>query len=151
LVKYVPDIIALRDVDIDEFNLYADTLPETIRRRCNHVITENARTHVAVDALKHNDLSQFGRLMYASHESLRDDYEVSCRELDLLVEIASRCDGVFGARMTGGGFGGCTVNLVASDSVEPFIEKIRREFEQETGILPDCYVCRASAGAREEQ
>jgi galactokinase len=87
--------------------------------------------------------------MYASHDSLRADYEVSCRELDLLVELASRCDGVFGARMTGGGFGGCTVNLVASDAVENFIAKIGREYETEIGVNPDCYVCQASTGVME--
>ncbi|MGH9937692.1 MAG: galactokinase [Blastocatellia bacterium] len=150
LAKYLPDIQALRDVDVDDFNLYADALPETICRRCNHVITENARTGAAVEALERGDLVQFGKLMYASHESLRLDYEVSCRELDLLVEIASRCDGVFGARMTGGGFGGCTVNLVASDFIEKFITTISREYEKGTGIRPDCYVCRASAGVRED-
>jgi len=151
LATYLPDIQALRDVDIDDFNLYAGSLPETVRRRCNHVITENARTGAAVEALEHGDLTRFGKLMYASHESLRLDYEVSCRELDLLVAIASRCDGVFGARMTGGGFGGCTVNLVASNLVEQFITTVSREYEKETGMHPDCYVCRASAGVREER
>jgi galactokinase len=151
LAKHIPEIIALRDVDLDDFNLYAGALPETIRRRCNHVITENARTIEAVDALERDDLIQFGKLMYASHESLRADYEVSCRELDLLVDIASRCDGVFGARMTGGGFGGCAVSLVASDSVDTFLETIRHEFKRAIGISPDCYVCLASAGVREER
>jgi len=151
LANYLPDIRALRDVDVDDFNPYADALPETIRRRCNHVITENARTIAAVEALECGALVQFGKLMYASHESLRLDYEVSCRELDLLIEIASRCDGVFGARMTGGGFGGCTVNLVASDFIEKLITTISREYEEKTGVRPDCYVCRASAGVREER
>ncbi|MGH9767626.1 MAG: galactokinase [Blastocatellia bacterium] len=151
LATFLPDIQALRDVEIEDFNLYAGSLPETIRRRCNHVITENARTFAAVEALERGDLPQFGKLMYASHESLRLDYEVSCRELDLLLAIASRCDGVFGARLTGGGFGGCTVNLVSSDFVETFITKISREYEKETGLRPDCYVCQASAGVGEER
>src|SRR5215468_4925708 len=151
LARYLPDIQALRDVEIDDFDLYADSLPETIRRRCNHVITENARTVAAVEALERGALARFGELMYASHESLRLDYEVSCQELDLLVAIASRCDGVFGARMTGGGFGGCTVNLVASDYVDIFLATICREYEKETGIRPDCYVCLASAGVRIER
>ncbi len=153
LAAHLPGIQALRDVTLEEFDLQADSLPETIRRRCHHVIAENARTLAAVEALERNDLTQFGRLMYASHESLREDYEVSCRELDLLVAIASQCDGVFGARMTGGGFGGCTVNLVASGRVERFIATISREYERQTNIhnaRPDCYVCRASAGMREE-
>ncbi|MCI0388866.1 MAG: galactokinase [Acidobacteria bacterium] len=151
LARYLPDIKALRDVEIDDFDLYADSLPETIRRRCNHVITENARTVAAVEALGRGALARFGELMYASHESLRRDYEVSCHELDLLVSIASSSDGVFGARMTGGGFGGCTVNLVASDSVENFLSTISQEYEKETGIRPDCYICQASAGAKVER
>jgi galactokinase len=151
LAEYLPGIQALRDVGIADFNLYANALPETVRRRCRHVITENARTVAAVKALESGDLVQFGELMYASHESLRRDYEVSCRELDLLLAIASRCGGVFGARMTGGGFGGCTVNLVASDSVAEFITTIGREYEKETGLRPNCYICRASAGVRVER
>jgi galactokinase len=151
LSKYMPGIQALRDVEIDDFDLYAGALPETIRRRCNHVITENARTVAAVGALERGDLAQFGKLMYASHESLRRDYEVSCRELDLLVTIASRCDGVFGARMTGGGFGGCTVNLVAPDSVDEFITTIGREYEKETARRPNIHICQPSAGVRVER
>jgi galactokinase len=151
LAKYLPDIQALRDIEIDDFDLYAGALPETIRRRCNHVITENARTLAAVESLERGDLVQFGKLMYASHESLRRDYEVSCRELDLLVAIASRCDGVYGARMTGGGFGGCTVNLVAPDSVDEFITAVSREYEKETAMRPNLHICQPSAGAREER
>jgi galactokinase len=150
LAKHLSDIQALRDVEIDDFDLYAGALPETIRRRCNHVITENARTIAAAEALERADLLQFGKLMYASHESLRRDYEVSCRELDLLVSIASRCDGVMGARMTGGGFGGCTVNLVAPDSVDEFITTVGREYEKETAMRPNIHICQPSAGARVE-
>jgi galactokinase len=151
LAKYMPDIQALRDVKIEDFDLHAGALPETIRRRLNHVITENARTVAATAALESGDLAQFGKLMYASHESLRRDYEVSCRELDLLVTIASRCDGVFGARMTGGGFGGCTVNLVAPESVDEFITIISLEYEKETAIRPNLHICQPSAGARVER
>jgi galactokinase len=95
--------------------------------------------------------TDFGELMYASHESLRLDYEVSCRELDLLVSIASRCGGVFGARMTGGGFGDCTVNLVAPDSVDQFITTISREYEKATAIRPNLHICQPSAGVRAER
>jgi galactokinase len=151
LGAYLPGVQSLRDVELDDFDPYADSLPETIRRRCNHVITENARTLAAVEALELGDLDRFGKLMYASHESLRRDYEVSCRELDLLVDIASRCDGVFGARMTGGGFGGCAVNLVAPDFVNEFLTTISLEYEKETGARPDFHVCQASAGVREER
>lgn len=149
LAKYLPDIRALRDVNIHDFDLYADALPEIVRRRCRHVVTENARTLAAAEALESDDLNLFGRLMYESHQSLRDDYEVSCFELDLLVKLASRCAGVYGARLTGGGFGGCTVNLVAPDSVEAFVEIISREYEKEVGARPDCYICLPSAGVSE--
>ena len=89
LREFLPDITQLRDVSVDEFEKYAEHLPEIIRKRCRHVVTENERTLNAAEALKQNDFAEFGRLMWLSHESLRDDYEVSCRELDLLVEIAS--------------------------------------------------------------
>lgn len=150
LSGHLPGLLALRDVEIEEFDQWADSLPDTIRRRANHVITENARTLEAVDALKKGDLAQFGKLMYASHESLRDDYEVSCPELDLLVEIARHCQGVYGARMTGGGFGGCTVNLVVAGQVDSFISSITEAYQRETRLAPQCYVCQASGGVREE-
>lgn len=150
LSGHLPGIQSLRDVELEEFDQWADALPEVIRRRANHVITENARTLAAIEALKLGNLSQFGKLMYASHESLREDYQVSCRELDLLVEIAGRCDGVYGARMTGGGFGGCTVNLVRAETVENFIAEITEAYEWVTKTKPECHVCLASAGASEE-
>ncbi len=150
LSGHLPGIRSLRDVELEEFDQWADALPEIIRRRANHVITENARTLAAVEALKLGNLAQFGKLMNASHESLREDYQVSCRELDLLVEIAGRCEGVYGARMTGGGFGGCTVNLVQAESVENFIAEITQAYEWVTKTKPECHVCLASGGAREE-
>ncbi|MBO0862172.1 MAG: galactokinase [Chloracidobacterium sp.] len=151
LAEYMPGIQALRDVEIADFDLYANALPESVRRRCHHVITENARAIAAVKALENGDLVQFGELMYASHESLRRDYEVSCSELDVLFDIAARFEGVYGARMTGGGFGGCTVNLAALDSVDEFITIIGQEYEKETGLRPNSYICRASAGVRVEE
>ncbi len=150
LATYLPGILALRDVEIEEFDVWADALPDVIRRRANHVLTENARTLAVVESLKKGDPVQFGKLMYASHESLRDDYEVSCRELDWLVEIARQCAGVYGARMTGGGFGGCTVNLVVAGQVESFISSITEAYQSKTGLIAQCYVCQASDGAREE-
>ena len=150
LAKHLPNVTALRDVSLTNFETYAASLTDVVRRRCRHVITENERTQAAVAALRQSDLAEFGRLMYASHASLRDDYEVSCRELDLLVEIASHCAGVFGARMTGGGFGGCTVNLVAIDRLDEFTATITREYESATSMRPDIYICRAVAGVREE-
>ena len=150
LASRLPGVTALRDVTLAEFEKNTDLLPEVVQRRCRHIITENARTLAAAAALKRHDLKQVGSLMSASHASLRDDYEVSCRELDLLVEIAAQCAGVVGARMTGGGFGGCTVNLVASEHLDDFMAMINRQYESETGIQPEIYVCQAVGGVQEE-
>jgi galactokinase len=103
----------------------------------------------AAQALKDGDLLRFGVLMYASHASLRDDYEVSCKELDLMVELARKCGGVYGARMTGGGFGGCTVNLVDANAVEEFKAAIAGDYNDATGLHPEIYVCTAADGAAE--
>jgi galactokinase len=111
------------------------------------VIRENERVLAAADALQGGDLARFGQLMYESHASLHDDYEVSCRELDLLVEVASTCEGVHGARMTGGGFGGCTVNLVRSDAVDRFKNRITEAYGKATGKALDIFVSAAAQGA----
>ena len=113
------------------------------------MITENARVLAAADALKRDDLLRFGELMAESHASLRDDYEVSCTELDLMVDLARRCLGVYGARMTGGGFGGCTVNLVERDAIDEFEVAVTQGYQHATGLLPEIYVCTAADGARE--
>jgi len=149
LSRFLPGIRALRDVSLAEFEKYEPFLPETIRRRCSHVITENERTLAAAEALRSGDMEEMGRLMFLSHESLRDDYEVSCAELDLLVEIASGIESVLGARMTGGGFGGCTVNLVARESLDEFKKAVSRRYEEATGISPTIYLTEASNGASE--
>jgi galactokinase len=146
----LPQVTALRDITLSEFEQHSDLLPEVVRRRCRHVITENLRTLEAAAALDRRDMERVGSLMYASHASLRDDYEVSCRELDLLVEIAAKCEGVIGARMTGGGFGGCTVNLVATEQLDNFAATVSSRYERETGIQPEIYVCQAVGGVREE-
>jgi galactokinase len=150
LAQHMPGIQALRDVEVEEFDQVAETLPDLIRRRCNHIITENARVALAVDALKRNDLAFFGKLMFASHESLKLDYEVSCRELDVLVDIAAQQPGVYGARMTGGGFGGATVNLVATAHINSFIEVVACEYEKACGIVPEVFVSGAYGGVRED-
>ncbi len=147
LQRFLPGIKALRDVTLAELEKHGRGLSETAFRRCRHVISENGRVQEAAAALKRDDLKRFGELMYASHRSLRDDYEVSCKELDIMVELASGIDGVFGARMTGGGFGGCTVSLVAQEAVESFRQKLAAGYLQETGIQPDIYVCTAADGA----
>jgi len=149
LQEFLPDISHLRDVSVEDFEKYAGHLPEIIRKRCRHVVMENARTLNAVEALKKDDLTEFGRLMRLSHDSLRDDYEVSCRELDLLVEIASGCEGVLGARMTGGGFGGSTVNLVRKESVGMFTKRISDEYRRLTNIESAIYISSPADGAQE--
>lgn len=149
LRQFLPGIKALRDVTLAEVEKYGSGLPETRFRRCRHVISENARVQEAAKALKSDDLKRFGELMYASHRSLRDDYEVSCRELDVMVDLASNILGVYGARMTGGGFGGCTVNLVREDAVMEFRAEIAKGYKKATGIDPEIYVCTAAEGADE--
>ena len=145
----LPDIKALRDVSVAEFERHGGLLPDPVRRRCRHIVTENERTLAAAAALRRGDLAEMGRLMYLSHRSLRDDYEVSCRELDVLVEIAEGCDGVLGARMTGGGFGGCTVNLVGRDRLEAFRAAVFERYRLATRIEPAIYVTEAGGGACE--
>ncbi|MCY3872320.1 MAG: galactokinase [Gemmatimonadetes bacterium] len=141
------DIRALRDVPIETLDVYGGVLPEIVLKRCRHVITENERTQRAVALLKKGDLSGFGQLMVASHESLRDDYEVSGKELDLLVEIALNIPGVLGARMTGAGFGGCTVNIVERDAVPALSDAINERYPGKTGLTPELYICSAVNGA----
>lgn len=136
LRELLPEIRALRDVRLSVFERLQERLPEVVRRRCRHVVSENERTLSAVRALQAGDVEEFGRLMAASHQSLRDDYEVSCRELDILVESAQSVPGVAGAGMTGGGFGGCTVNLVHKDATERFRETVTREYLGKTGQEP---------------
>ena len=149
LSRHLPAIRALRDVTLSQLERYGQHLSPVIYRRCRHVITENDRVLEASQALPQGDLQQFGRLMYKSHDSLRNDYEVSCEELDLMVEIASRLPGVYGARMTGGGFGGCTVNLVPNEDVETFSAGVFAQYQSATGTAPAIYVTDAAEGAEE--
>jgi len=147
LQAHLPAVRALRDVEVGDLERYEQVLPERVYRRCRHVITENRRVLKAASALGSMDADQFGQLMYQSHASLRDDYEVSCKELDLLVDLASSSPGVYGARMTGGGFGGCTVNLVRADRAATFQARIAQAYRQETGIAPAVYICEPAQGA----
>ncbi len=150
LKRFLPGIRALRDVSVGDFEKYERELPETIGRRCRHVITENERALKAAEALERGNREMLGELMWQSHESLKKDYEVSCRELDTMVEIASHQEGIFGARMTGGGFGGCTINIVRDDAVENFTRTVTEEYRAATAIEPEMYVVKADHGAREE-
>ncbi len=147
LQKHLPAIRALRDVTLKDLERFGADLTETELRRSRHVITENQRVLSAAEALRRGSLQEFGRLMFESHSSLRDDYEVSCRELDLLVEFAKKLDGVLGARMTGGGFGGCTVNLVLNDNVKQFKAEMEQRYLAATSISPEIYICSPVDGA----
>ena len=149
LRRYLPTIRALRDVNPGELNVHAKELPDVLYRRARHIVTENARTLEAAIALKDGDVDKFGKLMSSSHASLRDDYEVSSAELDLMVELAGSREGVLGARMTGGGFGGCTVNLVRSDTVESFSRFITDEYHRRTGIEANTYAVETDDGVKE--
>jgi galactokinase len=142
------DVKALRDVSLEDFQKWQVEIPEMIRKRCRHVISENARVIKAVEALGKKDVILFGKLMIESHASLRDDFEVSCEELDLMVDLAGKIEGVYGARMTGGGFGGCTINLVKSEAVEEFQAKVAEGYERATGRKPEIYVCMAADGVK---
>jgi len=150
LRQFDPQVRQLRDVSPGLFRAHESALPPIVRRRCRHVITEDARVTESVEALKAGDLEQFGRLINASHDSLRDDYEVSGPELDLLVEIARRVKGVLGSRLTGAGFGGCTVTLVRPEAVEPLREAVMARYPKESGFEPRIWVSEAADGAAVE-
>jgi galactokinase len=147
LRKFDPDIQELRDVSPALFQAHEESLPQVVRRRCRHVITENARVLESAEALKAGDLDRFGRLISASHDSLRDDYEVSGPELDLLVRIARSVPGVLGSRLTGAGFGGCTVTLARPEAVQPLRQAVMTQYPKHTGLQPRVWVSDAADGA----
>lgn len=149
LARSLPRVRSLRDVTSGELDRLCGDMPDVINKRCKHVVGENARVLEAAAALEGADLKTFGRLMGESHRSLRDDYAVSCAELDLMVELAGQVRGVYGARMTGGGFGGCTINLVSAGSVTQFKEEVAGGYTKATGIAPKLYTCRAGGGVEE--
>ena len=146
--KLKREIRALRDVTIDEYKKYQRQLPEVIARRAKHVILENYRVQAGVQALREENFLAFGQLMVESHQSLKEDYEVSCAELDLLVNLALKQKGVLGARMTGAGFGGCTVNLIEKNYIGAFKESIKNKYKKITGIIPDIYLTPPAEGAK---
>jgi galactokinase len=138
---------SLRDVTPADLESARSALSDILYRRARHVVSENHRVLEAVKVLGAGDLERFGELMNASHESLRDDYEVSSKELDVLVEVARKQPGVLGARMTGAGFGGCTVNLVRQEAAEDFAEAVCRGYHDALGLRAETYICKASQGA----
>jgi galactokinase len=147
LSAHLPGIVALRDVSVADFQRHASELPQTVRKRCRHVIGENQRVLDSIQALARGDAPSFGKLMDASHRSLRDDYEVSCAELDAMVEAAWTAPGVLGARMTGAGFGGCAVALVEAPQAGTFAQQVAADYERATGLKPSLYLCSAEGGA----
>jgi galactokinase len=148
--KWYPHICALRDLSIDQLTQHWHDVPETIYKRCRHVVEENERVRDGARCLRAGDLNGFGQLMLESHRSLRDLYEVSCRELDLMVEVAEGLPGYYGGRMTGGGFGGSTLNLVEAKDADAFADQISGRYQQAVGIEPAVYICSAADGARLE-
>ena len=150
LRPHLPEIRALRDVSVAEFERYADGLPEIPQLRARHIVQEIARVEQAVICLQEGDAAGFGQLMLAGHASLRDLYQVSCPELDSLVETARHLPGCYGARLSGAGFGGCTVNLVAEEQAQAFIKELKSGYTHHTGREADVYLCHASRGVHVE-
>lgn len=147
-LQAVVDIKTLGDLTEEQFEAHKDAIQDPVcRKRAKHAVYENQRTIRAVDALKANDIETFGRLMNETHISLRDDFEVSCAETDLLAELAWQVPGVLGSRITGGGFGGCTVSIVKNESVDLFIQSLDRPYEEKTGHKAEFYVVDVGDGA----
>jgi len=142
-----PGIELLRDATVADLEACREKMSAESFARCKHIITENARVLAARDALLAGDMKRFGDLMIAAHASMRDDFAASCVEVDTLVEIANRQEGCFGARITGGGFGGCTVNVVKAELATKFVEQVKHEYEQAVGIKADCFISSPSDGA----
>ena len=145
--KYLPNVKALRDVSVEDFNRLAEKLSVQVEKHARHVVEEIERTNRAVEILHNGDIVSFGKLMNECHASLRDLYEVSIPELDTMARIAQSLPGCYGARLTGAGFGGCVAALVARDQVEAFAKNLADGYESETRRHPEIYICEASDGA----
>lgn len=147
-LKTAVKIESLGELTEEEYEAHKDVIKDAVRqKRAKHAVYENQRTIRAVEALKNQDVELFGKLMNASHESLRYDYEVSCKEIDILVDLAQAMPGVLGSRITGGGFGGCTVSIVKNDSVDLFIQTLDKAYTEKTGIKAEFYVVEIGEGA----
>jgi galactokinase len=147
LQRYSPEIKNLRDVSMDQLEAHKDEMDAVVYRRCKFVLEENQRVLDACTDLENDHFEAFGQRMFESHQGLRHEYEVSCQELDLLVDIAREQPGVYGSRMMGGGFGGCTINLVQKGDVDSFKEVIKREYLSQTGITTEIYCTQIGSGA----
>jgi galactokinase len=148
LQRFIPGVQSLCDVTIDQYGTYAHHLTPRQQKRVRYVVEEMDRVFQAINFLRKGEVTAFGKLMFECHNGLRDLYEVSCPELDMLVEIASELEGCYGARLTGAGFGGCTVNLVNDRYVETFIASMKKKFRHQTGESIDIYSCHASDGVQ---
>ncbi|HEX3661824.1 MAG TPA: galactokinase [Acidobacteriaceae bacterium] len=147
LQRHRPEIQLLRDATLGDLEQWGGEMPDNVLRRCRHVVTENVRTVAAADALEAGNLKKLGNLMAAAHASYRDDFEASCEEADIMVAAANGLPGLLGARLTGGGFGGCTVNLVETNQAAAFAARLGEEYRVATGIDAEIYRCHASAAA----
>jgi galactokinase len=147
LRRHRPEIELLRDATLADLEKWGGEMPDNVLRRCRHVVTENVRTVAAADALEAGNLMKLGNLMAAAHASYRDDFEASCEEADIMVAAANRLPGLIGARLTGGGFGGCTVNLVETEKATEFAARLGEDYRVATGIVAEIYRCHASAAA----
>lgn len=147
LARHRPEIRLLRDASPEDLQCWGGEMPEKVMRRCRHIITENLRTAAAADALEAGDLKKLGTLMAEAHASYRDDFEASCPEADAMVDAAQGLPGLVGARLTGGGFGGCTINLVESKHAQEFSAQLHDKYKAATGIDADIYRSHASAAA----
>jgi len=145
----MPGVQSLRDINAEQYRHFDEYVPEPARWRARHVISENERVLAFREACVRHDREEMGQLFLGSHKSMRDDYEISCAEIDFLVETAMAQAGCYGARLTGGGFGGCTVNLVAPEAVDSFKAAVGAAYEQQFGITPASYDCHPAAGASE--
>ena len=143
-----PEINSLRDVDLETLNQFKDQLSATIYRRCKYVLEENERVLKAAETLKSGKLKEFGELMYASHEGLQHKYEVSCPELDFLVDYSWDKNFIYGSRMMGGGFGGCTLNLIENDKIDHYIQKVSKAYHEKFNIKLDAISVSADKGTQ---
>jgi galactokinase len=147
IARHRPEVRFLRDATLQDLSLYGAEMSPNALKRARHVITENQRTVAAAEALIRHDLAELGRLMAEAHKSYSQDFEASCDECDVMVDLAQDLPGLIGARLTGGGFGGCTVNLVEVDRAPAFAESLAHRYASKTGIVPQIHICHASGGA----
>jgi galactokinase len=149
IARHRPEVRFLRDATVEDLERWGGEMAPNAFKRARHVISENLRTVAAAEALERGDLGKVGRLMAEAHWSYSRDFEASCAEADAMVELAQDLPGLIGARLTGGGFGGCTINLVEQDHAQEFARTLADRYTGRTGIQPDLYICHASGGARE--